>query len=56
MEDIILEFVSGEIKPSPPVKEEIRKGEHLDLPRLAMKFNMRNFARLCEMIHEINKS
>ncbi len=48
-------LVSGEIKPSSPVKEEIRKGEHLDLPRLVMKFNMRNFARLCEMIHEINK-
>ncbi|MFZ2657410.1 MAG: TIGR00730 family Rossman fold protein [Victivallales bacterium] len=49
-------LVSGEIKPSPPVDEELKKGEHPALPRLVMKFNMRNFARLCAMIHEINRS
>jgi len=48
-------LTSGEIRISPPVEEEVRNGEHLDLPRLVMKFNIRNFARLCAMIHEINR-
>lgn len=46
---------SGEITLSPPLKEEIRKGEYLELPRLVMNFNMHDYGRLCEMIHIINK-
>ena len=46
---------SGEIRLSPPMKEEIHKGEYLELPRLVMNFNMRDYGRLCEMIHIINK-
>lgn len=46
---------SGEIRLSPPLKEEIHKGEYLNLPRLVMNFNMHDYGRLCEMIHIINK-
>ncbi len=47
-------LISGEIRPSPPADKEIQEGEHIDLPRLAMNFNMRDYGRLCEMIHIIN--
>ena len=47
---------SGEIRQSPPLKEEIHKGECLELPRLVMNFNMHDYGRLCEMIHIINKN
>lgn len=46
---------SGEIRLLPPLKEEVRKGEYLELPRLVMNFNMHDYGRLCEMIHVINK-
>ena len=45
----------GEIAPSAPTKKEVEEGEFLDLPRLAMSFNMRSYGRLCEMIHIINR-
>jgi hypothetical protein len=45
----------GDIKLSGPMREEVRKGEFVELPRLVMKFNMRNYGRLCELIHTINK-
>ena len=48
-------LTGGEIKLSGPMKEEIRRGELLELPRLVMKFNMRSYGRLCELIHVINK-
>lgn len=48
-------LISGEIRVSPPTDKEIQEGEFLKLPRLVMNFNMRNFGRLCEMIHVINK-
>ena len=48
-------LISGEIRVSPPTGKEIQEGEFLKLPRLVMNFNMRNFGRLCEMIHVINK-
>lgn len=47
-------LTGGEIRLSPPLEEEIRKGEYLGLPRLVMKFNFHNYGRLCEMIHVIN--
>ncbi|MFA5350855.1 MAG: LOG family protein, partial [Candidatus Omnitrophota bacterium] len=48
-------LISGEITVSPPAVKEIQEGEFLNLPRLAMNFNMRNYGRLYEMIHVINR-
>ncbi|MBP7055407.1 MAG: TIGR00730 family Rossman fold protein [Candidatus Omnitrophica bacterium] len=48
-------LTSGEIKRSPPLKAELHKEEFPELPRLIMKFNFRNYGRLCEMIGMINK-
>ena len=48
-------LTGGEIRLSPPLEEEIQKGEYPGLPRLVMKFNFHNYGRLCEMIHVINK-
>lgn len=45
----------GEICLSTPTKEEIERGEYPELPRLIMNFNMRDYGRLCELIHAINK-
>ncbi|MDP2830988.1 MAG: cytochrome D ubiquinol oxidase subunit II, partial [Candidatus Omnitrophota bacterium] len=48
-------LTSGEIKVSPPTSKEIQEKEFLNLPRLVMNFNLRDFGRLCEMIQVINK-
>lgn len=48
-------LISGEVIVSPPTSKEIQEGEFLKLPRLVMNFNMRDFGRLCEMIHVINR-
>ena len=48
-------LVSGEITVSTPTSKEIQEKEFLDLPRLVMNFNLRDYGRLCEMIHVINK-
>ncbi len=48
-------LTGGEIRISPPMKEEIHKGEYLELSRLVMKFNMHDYGRLCELIHVINR-
>ena len=48
-------LTSGEVAVSPPTNKEIQEGEFLNLPRLAMNFNMRDYGRLYEMIHVINK-
>jgi len=48
-------LTNGEISISPPLKEEDHKGEDLELPRLAMNFNMHDYGRLCELIHIINR-
>jgi len=45
----------GEIKPSLPVPKEIQSKEFLELPRLVMNFNLRDYGRLCEMIRIINR-
>jgi hypothetical protein len=44
----------GKIIISTPLEEEIQKGEHLDLPRLIMRFNLHDYGRLCKMICAIN--
>ena len=48
-------LTSGEIKVAPPTDKEIQEKEFLDLPRLVMNFNLRDYGRLCEMIQVINK-
>ncbi len=48
-------LTGGEIRLSPPIREEIQKGEYLDLPRLVMNFNLHNYGRLFEMIRAINR-
>jgi len=47
-------LTSGEIKVAVPTPKEIEEGEFLDLPRLALNFNMHDYGRLFEMIHVIN--
>jgi hypothetical protein len=47
-------LVNGAITLSSPTKREKDNREYLELPRLVMKFNMRNYGRLYEMIHKIN--
>jgi uncharacterized protein (TIGR00730 family) len=49
-------LTGGEISFSAPTKEEAEKEEFLDLPRLAMNFNLRDYGRLFELIRVINKS
>ena len=48
-------LTSGEIKLSPPTHKEIQEGEHLKLSRIVMNFNMRDYGRLYELIHVINR-
>ncbi len=48
-------LTSDEIKLSPPTNKEIQEGEYIGLPRIVMNFNMRDYGRLCEMIHVINR-
>ena len=48
-------LTSGEIKLSPPTPKEIQEKEFLNLPRLVMNFNLRDYGRLYEMIQVINK-
>ena len=48
-------LTSGEIRFSSPTEKEMQKKEYLELPRLAMNFNLRDYGRLCEMIRVINR-
>jgi len=48
-------ITSGEIESSPPTKREAEEGEYIDLPRLVMNFNKRDYGRLCELIRIINE-
>ena len=50
--DILTE---GRIMPSFALKEELEKQEYPDLPRLVMKFNLRDYGRLFELIRIINE-
>jgi len=47
-------LTSGVIAVSGPTQKETQEGECLNLPRLTMNFNLRNFGRLCELICVIN--
>ncbi|MCK9614436.1 MAG: TIGR00730 family Rossman fold protein [Candidatus Omnitrophica bacterium] len=48
-------LTSGKIILSTAMNEELQKGEHLDLPRLIMHFNLHDYGRLCKMICVINE-
>ncbi|MFA5005651.1 MAG: TIGR00730 family Rossman fold protein [Candidatus Omnitrophota bacterium] len=48
-------LTSGQIRVAKPTDKEIEEKEFLGLPRLVMNFNMRDYGRLCEMIHLINR-
>ncbi len=48
-------LTEGEIKLSPPLKEEIEKGEYPHLPRLVMYFDFHSYGKLTDMIHFINR-
>lgn len=47
-------LTAGQIMPSSALKEELQKQEYPDLPRLVMKFNLRDYGRLFELIRIIN--
>jgi uncharacterized protein (TIGR00730 family) len=49
-------LASGKIQATPPLEDELKKREHLDLPRLVFNFNHKSFGRLNEMIQAINSS
>lgn len=48
-------LTGGDIRLSSAVREEIKKNEYPGLPRLVMKFNCRDYGRLFQLIHAINK-
>jgi len=48
-------LTSGQIQVCPPTAKEIQEKEFLNLPRLSMNFNLRDYGRLCEMIQVINQ-
>ncbi len=45
---------SGEIEAVDATEVEIRDEDHVELPRLALRFDNRSFARLTQLIHRIN--
>lgn len=47
-------FVDDAIRRGEPTTAEVRDHDHVDLPRLTVRFNNRSFARLHEMIRRIN--
>ena len=49
-------LVDGEITPSGPLKDELKKNEYPLLPRLIFHFNKRDFGRLNELILHLNNS
>ncbi len=49
--DIVTE---GGIEPIETTKAELSDDDHVDLPRLALRFNQRSYARLVTLIHRIN--
>jgi uncharacterized protein (TIGR00730 family) len=46
---------SGQIRRAMPTEKEVQEKEFLDLPRLAMDFNLRDYGRLCQLIQIINQ-
>jgi uncharacterized protein (TIGR00730 family) len=52
-QDII---VKGSLKPTPPNKQELQKGEFLELPRVSLHFDKFRFGRLNQLIDAINRA
>ena len=48
-------LTEGDIRRSPPTDKEVQEEEYLNLHRIVMRFNMRDYGRLSEMIRFINK-
>lgn len=48
-------LASGQILRCLPTDKEVQEKEFLDLPRLAMNFNLRDYGRLCQLIEVINR-
>lgn len=48
-------LISGKIEASAPTPEEVRDKDHIDLPRLVMKFNKRDYGKLYRMVRRINE-
>lgn len=46
---------SGTIEPMEATSAERRDDDHVELPRLALRFDNRSFARLVQLIHRINE-
>ena len=49
-------LTTGIITTGPPLKGEVKNNEYMDLHRLIMLFNRKNFGRLMELIRFINKN
>ena len=49
--DILLD---GRIRSARPMPPEVANGDHLDLPRIAMRFNRLHFGRLRQLIDALN--
>jgi hypothetical protein len=49
-------ITNGEIRPTEPLPEEAEDVDTLHLPRLLVRFNRRNFARLRSMLDAINSA
>lgn len=47
--------VDGEIEPATATKAEVNDADHVDLPRLQLRFDNRSFSRLIQMIRRINE-
>ncbi|MBI3256234.1 MAG: TIGR00730 family Rossman fold protein [Actinobacteria bacterium] len=47
-------IVAGRIESTPPLAPEVSGGDHLDLPRIMMRFDRRSFGRLHSLIDALN--
>lgn|GEM_PF-5887491 len=54
-QEILTTCVKLGIEPSSALKEEMKRGEYPDLPRLVMKSDLHDYGRLFELIHIINE-
>lgn len=49
------DIVTRDIEVVEATSAEVRDNDHVDLPRLALRFNNRSFGRLVQLIHRINE-
>jgi uncharacterized protein (TIGR00730 family) len=49
------DIIDGEIKPSGPLPSEVRAKELLELPRICLKFDRKNYNRLIALIRDLNR-